>query len=956
MSWKALRCYIPGTESRGSVERSRPLGNGAGGMRATAPRCGSINGEEMRHQCSVLFAGAALLAVVLDARATATFCTRTDRTLEYTSPVAVVSADFYPGNGPDLAVAFKTGKRVALYRNDGNGNFSGPVDVLAPPAAPDSSIASLVDTPTSLVTEDFNGDGLPDLAGGNTGLQRFFANLNPGAPGAWSLPADPDAQRGSGLSITATHWNADASWDLVVAESGQVGIALGQVDGSGNPTGVWADMARYASPSAGSLIDVHVADFVSIAGEVRPDVLTVDNTLQQLEVWPGDAVFDGSVDPSQIIIIPVRGPSGPLSPVQAIVRDWDLDSRPDALVLTAEGYVLYYHGNGTRAIFDAPVVTDVAGPFAAAGTRLATSFTCMAHADVTGDGVADLVIADAGKPDVDEGFNWLTVVRGVTEAGAPTFTSGGVIDQWHYAAGDLERQKPDAMVIDDFDGDLDKDVVLLNSDARSLTLYRNKGDGTFDAAVSYPAGGPQSRGGAGSDLDGDGSEDLAVPFVSAAPGQDPTKTLAILDADRAGGLLPARLLAPDAQPGGHAVRLGSVNDQQDALTDAIVTTTAGQVFYAGNGDGTFAPPVAIPGSQGEVRLADVAGSASLDLVIVEGSPSNRIRVMVGDGRGGFIPGATFANVFGYRDHVTGDFFGGSKDDVIVAGTTEFGEGGLYILAYDDASGALGAPRFVSATDFGQPGADFSKLAAGKFDGSRLGVAAASASGDVYVFDNDGTSLSIDPLISPLSMGASSRSLVAADLTGDGLADLALASSNQIVVRESLGSGTFGPIISLASNISNDTLVALDLDGDGLPELAAVGWHTSDVTVFCNLSVGALTLRLGRPGGHDDLHWRDQGVGSVYDVARGDLRDLWLTRGFAGATCLANDLSVASLVDPTPPPATTVAPPTWAPYVSAFYYLVRCSGASCTEPTFGSRSDGVPRFDAGSMPMVPSPCP
>jgi hypothetical protein len=202
----------------------------------------------------------------------------------------------------------------------------------------------------------------------------------------------------------------------------------------------------------------------------------------------------------------------------------------------------------------------------------------------------------------------------------------------------------------------------------------------------------------------------------------------------------------------------------------------------------------------------------------------------------------------------------------------------------------------------------------------------------------------------LTFGSSVQDVVIEDLTGDGIEEIAIADRTSIRIREGLGGGTFGPVVTLPSNVDNVGLAAADVDGDGLPELVAASGNTSDLTVFCNASVGSLRLRVGYPFTRDTVHWSDQGPGATFSLASGSLNDLLLQRTFAGATCLTTT-ATTSYVDARPLPAP--APPTDR---SAFYYLVRCSGPECSELDFGTLSDGRPRFGPASPGAVPDPCP
>lgn len=888
------------------------------------------------------------------------YCGRTDAALDFTGPMALAVADFYadpPTNALDIAVTFGTGKRVVIYRNDGTGRFT-PTDELAPPGAPDTSSASLVaDRPTNIITDDFNGDLLPDIVGGNEGIQRFFAYMNPGVPGGWSAagPADPDARRGNGFDLTSTDWNGDTVRDLVFCYPGRVGIALGSVDGGGFPNGQWADLALFSAPApgGGTFTDVEVDHFLDLAGDVVPvpDVLVVDHTNSQLLVWPGDRQFGGTVDEDQIVRFTTQVGVQRVSPFEAIKDDWNGDTLPDVLVLTTEGYALYYQGAPTPSVFVAPVITDLLVGLAAPGApRPITAFTAGAYQDVTGDGVADLVLADAGNSTSDQGFNWLTVIQGQVQ-NPPTFTDGfGAIAQWHYAAGDLDRQRPGSLAVFDVDGDADPDIVLLNTKIRSLTVWKNDGTGRYDGAASFAAGGPQPRGCAAADVTGDGIGDVLAPLFA---GSDPAvRTPSLLVGDGAGGLGRGSLLPAPGAAGAHAALLEHFDG--DSNLDLLVTYAAEQYLWKGSGGGAFAAPVSLGIGAGEVKTGEMSGAGPLDLATADRFNS-RVGIWEGQGDDTFVGRQVLQPVDGYRDHVVGDFFAGAKDDIIVAGTDPFGAPGLYVIRYDDASTSYpNPPPFLplpaidpafSAFD------DFARLAVGDFDGSgTLDLVAVSPGGDAFLFRNDGVNLTLDFTVI-VSVGGVPQNVLAADLTRDGITDLAVATTSKLTVADGAPVQPFTSTVSLPTNISNDGLAAADMDGDLLPELIVVSQRTADVTVFCNLSSAPLTLRVGRPRTKDDLTWTDAGGGAIYDVARGDLRLAWQDRDLRGGTCLAQALSSPELNDTDPLPALGTPPSPFAG-VGCWWYLVKCAGGGCVSPDFGAASDGNLRFDG----TPPDPCP
>ncbi len=901
---------------------------------------------------SVLLAALGLVALAPGAGAVARFCTRTDVPLRTNSPHAIVAADFYGADGiPDLAITFGGSKRVSLWRNNGMGTFV-ETDVLEPPV-PDTGISSLASDAAAIVAADFNDDGLPDIAGTNRTALRYFAYLNPGVPGGWGAPASPDARRGNGTDIIAVNWDADAALDLVVVtEAGAVGIAVGETDGGGLPTGSWGSLQRFSTTAqVGVFNDVKVANFLNVPGEsaVTPDVLAVDNQYGQLVIWPGDATFRGYVlsAAASLVLVPVRDGAGArLSPIEAFVEDWTGDGWPDALVVTSEGVLLFYPSTATAAVFGPPVRVDLVANLSL-GARPPTEWTAALLVDITGDGTRDLVIADAGEPTADRGFNWITTIPGLPGGGPPTF-DGAASAQRHYAMGNMSALRPGSIVTADIDGDLDLDLIVLHGDQNAMTVLRNDGSGVFDAPPSYPVGATQPRTAVGGRVDATGREVVAIGCASTA---DPLlRTVIVFPGTGPDTVGPARILTPPGADQPSELRIASVNSADDANADILGTFTSDQFLWRGTGTGTFGSPSSSGGAPGRIALADMLGDSALDLAVVERSPADRVRTFEGDGRGGFTLRQSYPLVLGGSAITAGRYFGGAQPDLVVAGVDSFSRPGLYLFPWNDGAGAHDNPTFVPSDDFGLGGTSFAFLFSEDLDGGGQELVGITPSGDGFVLRPQGGTFVLDLASAPITFGGSARAAIVRDLTGDGLLDIAVAEASVIRIREGRPGALFEPVVTLLANISTEGLAAADLDGDGRPELIAVSSRTADFTVFCNQSLGSLRLSVGRPGVGREISWLDQGAGATYQLASGSINALWVNRDLRDATCLPAPVGT-TYADARPLPAP--APPTDR---GGYYYLVKCQGGDCTEPDFGSTSDGRPRFGPGSPGTVPDPCP
>jgi hypothetical protein len=109
-------------------------------------------------------------------------------------------------------------------------------------------------------------------------------------------------------------------------------------------------------------------------------------------------------------------------------------------------------------------------------------------------------------------------------------------------------------------------------------------------------------------------------------------------------------------------------------------------------------------------------------------------------------------------------------------------------------------------------------------------------------------------------------------------------------------------------------------------------------VFAQVPMAVAGVSGGKVAGAVRISWVSQnppvGLATSYDVVSGQLSDLRATHGYAGATCLANNVANTPYDDTRGNPATG----------DAFYYLVRASGST------GSGSYGPAALDAAA------PCP
>jgi hypothetical protein len=895
------------------------------------------------------------------------------------NPVAVAVGDFVnTGDGLlDLAVTWDREDALGIFENNGDGTFTLAHRRDAPPdpsmGGPPAAESNIGLNPAAVVAIDLDGDGVrDDVAGVNQDSNRFFAYENGG--GTW-VPADPEAERGGGLSATVGQWGssvfpADACDDFFSATpNGAVNIAVSKCDGSGE----FEIVSKFFRAGEVSVqTDVEVGDFVTLGGDAgQVDVLTLDNLLQQLVIWPGDPSLDVNLlvatpvpdDMTLLVFKPVMVAGEPASPVQSVAQDWDGDGALDLLVMVEEGYVLWYRGNGDPALggFDDPLVVDLAGPLST-GERQPTRLTSMEYADVVGadgasapDGIADLVIADAGQATgSEEGFNWLWIVPGTGPApatfGPPTFDTSV---QYHYAAANLGVLKPSSLAVADFNGTGDAPgAVLLAFDRSVFTVFGNDGAGRFNAAPSYAAGATGARGLAGRELAGNPAD-----LVVACRGLE---GISSLPGDGTGRLIePGALAEPTAESLADELKLHDFD--ADTVPDALVTFRNEHALYRGVADGSYLPPEILSDGPGRslsgisrVGRLGAGSSDALDLAIFDPALGNTtLGIWLGNGDGSFSLDQEVDGILRYSTHAVGRFIGGTGlDSIVVAGETDsFPSPPQLSVVTADGGGTYS----VTATLAFPPPFDafpipVEFLIPGDFDlNGSTDLVAVLGGGDSFLFKSDGSRLEAQGTF--FSVGSLPRDGIAVDLDGDFFPDLAVANRDTVEVLAN-NSGAFSARLTLDSNIDNATIVAQDLNGDGLPELVASSERTNDLTVFRNVSVAPFRITGGPDPTGTLCRFSWPAVdGAVYSVLRGNLTTLWedRTRPLLDATevpCAGSGIGTAFYDDALPLPAPEGS---WPPLA---FYLVRCQGANCGDGSFGSDSLGAVRY--ANDP--PDPCP
>ena len=674
----------------------------------------------------------------------------------------------------------------------------------------------------------------------------------------------------------------ELTWNLDVPVSSVSGASLGDLDGDGD-----LDACLSNSAASGQLL-INDGSGVFTRSEIGPELPSGGASAFGDVDGDGDddLIYAAYFDPCKLYLndgygnLTDSGQEIGLSTIRGQIILTDLDGDTDLdLVLPSD------NSSQKNEIW----LNDGSGVFTDTGQNLGELFTiCAAVGDLNGDTFPDLIMGNNGANTV-----WLNDGNAVFTQGtnlpfsATTFgleiadldgdldldvfvangSISGQVNHVHLNDGtgvftnlaqpNFSGDYHTSVVVANFDGDTDLDVLVSRNRGQTNQIWLNDGSGVFSLSA-IPAGDGGSFGIGRGDVDGDLDEDYLLASDSISPRVLFRKPVAM-----GGPLVPS----PQELSGTQATSAAFADLDGDTDLDVALSNIAGTItFLLNDGNGEFDDPgVVLPNPVGNnadsIQIGDLDGVNGPDLVIYAttytGAADKRDRIWLNDGSGGFTESAQVLDSHSGGSLKLADVDGVNGLDIIVANYTGFGFDGQNSIYFNDGSGnftrtdALGIGNQTHFAVFDVDGDldpdiylggtnEDDKLwindGSGVFTvsgqvvgtGSTRAVVAADFNGDTYVDifcanDTGGNRLWLNDVNGTLTDSGSSigpnfvQTASAYDFDDDGDLDLWLGygglgpQQDTIMINDGSGSFSFGPNYA---DVPTRRILVADFTGDG----------------------------------------------------------------------------------------------------------------------------------------------